>query len=155
MLEARGDLWSYHDAGAQWTVVTTNGIVLRNGEAVTGAGCALEATHRYPEWPWELGHDLTTKGNHVHVFSKYRLVSFPTKNDWRDDSDLDLIEASCRELMATLEPYNSPLVYLPRPGCGRGRLRWSEVQPVIEPILDDRVVIVTFDSSKTQRRRNA
>lgn len=33
-------------------------------------------------------------------------------------------------------------IYLVRPGCGNGRLRWQDVRHALSEILDDRFVIV-------------
>ena len=84
MKEVIGDIWDYHDQG-HWIVITTNGIVKSNGEAVMGKGIALQAKQRYPDLPKELGQSITFCGNTVRVlgrppFSGYRLVSFPTKH---------------------------------------------------------------------------
>jgi len=34
-------------------------------------------------------------------------------------------------------------VYLPRPGCGYGYLDWEIVKKELEPILDDRFIVIT------------
>jgi hypothetical protein len=33
-------------------------------------------------------------------------------------------------------------IYLTPPGCGCGQLDWADVKAVIEPILDDRFIVV-------------
>ena len=33
-------------------------------------------------------------------------------------------------------------VYMARPGCGNGQLKWEDVKPLIAPILDDRFIVV-------------
>jgi hypothetical protein len=36
-------------------------------------------------------------------------------------------------------------IYLPRPGCGNGRLNWEDVKKILSPILkSDRFHIVTY-----------
>ena len=132
----KGDLWTY---SADWRVITTNGFVKSNGEAVMGRGTAWQAKSRYPELATRFGEFLNNHGNHVGIFEDIKLLTMPTKHHWIDDSDLLLIERSCTELV--LLPYSETFV-LCRPGCGHGQLDWSEVQLVIEPILDDRFTVL-------------
>lgn len=100
MLQITGDIWNFHKLGP--VCVATNGIVKVNGEAVMGAGVALEAAKRFPSLPRELGNVLD-KGNHVWYFSLYNLFTFPTKNHWKDNSSLELIEQSAIELLTLVE----------------------------------------------------
>lgn len=52
MKEAQGDLWTLP---AEFRCITTNGIWSKNtGEAVMGAGVALDAKRRYPDLPRRL-----------------------------------------------------------------------------------------------------
>jgi hypothetical protein len=157
MLEQVGDLWGYHKQG-NWVCVTTNGCTTAaRGYLVMGAGCAAQAATSYPKLPRILGSLVTTKGNHVYAIDEYRLFSFPTKEHWKDDSDLLLIERSAQELMAVMDEQDKRAaelgtdpnfgldtkVYLPRPGCGLGNLNWEHVRIPLHDILDDRVVAVT------------
>lgn len=89
------------------------------------------------------------------MYAPYVLVSFPVKPalgpsgepGWKAPADLGIIERSARQLVTAAD--NSALnwntVLLPQPGTGNGRLKWEDVKPVIEPILDDRFVVVTYD----------
>lgn len=126
--------------------ITTNGFVKNNGKLVMGAGCAGEAQSRYPDLPAEWGERV--KRNGLKVFSDWveyplrRLIFFPVKYAWYEDADLDLIRKSATELMRIIKILDLEVVLLPRPGCGNGHLKWEDVKPVIEPILDDRVVVV-------------
>jgi hypothetical protein len=129
---------------------TSNGVVKADSRLVMGAGNALAFKNRFLGIDECFGHLVKSQGNHVYWIERCSLnenqntalISFPTKNHWRDPSDLELIERSARELMQVLK-HNSHWndVYLPAPGIGRGGLHWQKVRPVLEPILDDRVVI--------------
>jgi len=46
--EDKINLWEYP---ADARVITTNGFVKNNGEAVMGRGCAREAARKYPRLP--------------------------------------------------------------------------------------------------------
>lgn len=122
--------------------VTTNGIVKANGEAVMGAGIAKEANIRY-NLARELGTRLRTGGNHCYMIgrSDKAMVSFPTKNHWRDDSSIELIKQSCCEIKHLADENNWNCVLLPMVGCGCGHLDAAIVRKTMEEILDDRFVL--------------
>ncbi len=145
MLEAEGDLWDFHTIGA-WVAITTNGAVRKDGCCVMGRGVAKEAARRFPWLPTQLGERIIAAGNHVHRFSHVRLFTFPVKHHWHEPADPDLIEQSARELASFVQDPGilAPVkrVYLVRPGCGNGRLKWEDVKPLIAPLLDDRFIVV-------------
>ena len=152
MIEVKGNLWTYP---ADVRVITTNGTVKKNGECVMGRGCAKEAAQRMKEVPKILGNLLRAHGNHCHILFRGNplclnavLVSFPVKHAWYERADLALIEQSAKEL-ANLADDQGWIdgwgkIVLPRPGCGNGGLKWEDVRPVLEPILDDRFHVITF-----------
>lgn len=150
--EAFGDLWSLW---ADAYCVTTNGDWNARRRAVMGRGVALQAKQRFPEVDLLLGHLLRKNGNvvqeigHWHPFSPASikpptiLVAFPVKHHWYERADLDLIRQSAEQLMALVEQNKWGRVLLPRPGCGNGQRDWeTEVKPVLEGILDERIVVV-------------
>jgi hypothetical protein len=148
MIETEGDLW---EINADARCITTNGIIKKNGDAVMGAGLAKEAAIRYPQLPLLLGSALFSAGNRVHLLLPMKqtdwhhnwLVSFPTKNDWKDKSDMDLIAKSCKELVRMSDNMRWRKVLLPRVGCGLGQLSWDDVRVVLEEFLDNRFVVVS------------
>jgi hypothetical protein len=144
MIEIKGDIWSFWQA-REWVVITTNGVVKRNGCAVMGKGIALQAAQRFPDLPKQLGIKIKEMGNYVFKFPDFRLYTFPTKHDWRNISDIKLIEDSCMQLK--LLSYG--MIYMPRPGCENGGLNWEQVKPVIQSILtEDRFVLVEYANIK-------
>ena len=154
MFVRSGNLWDHHAAGA-WVGITTNGIVKRNGTAVMGKGVAQQAALRFPDLPRQLGAWLQTHGNHVAAWSDARVITFPTKHHWQQPSDLDLIARSASELMGILDTLQIEAFVLPRPGCGLGQLPWDSVAPVLAPIFDARVVILTPQIGAACRTRSA
>lgn len=68
---------------------------------------------------------------------------------WACRSNLNIIRHSAEELVELTEKKKWDRVYLPRVGCGSGRLKWSEVRQVIGPMLDDRFVIVHQNLQKS------
>lgn len=165
MKEVTGNLWTYKPADCVYDndidnnivrVITTNGYVKNNGKAVMGRGCALEARNRFRDLDLILGEQITENGNNVrrlvtqHHNSNFpqqaiTLVSFPVKHNWWEPADLALIERSAIQI-ANLAWRNGHWqhIIIPRPGCGNGQLNWSDVKPILEPILDDRFLIITF-----------
>jgi len=141
MREARCELWDMYNDG-EWIAITTNGFVKKNGECVMGKGCAREARDRFPTIASALGTIITSGGNHVAKIAE-RIVSFPVKHNWWEDADIDLIKQSCDELTAYLTTNDVRRIYLPRPGCGNGKLKWNTIGCIIDPLLDDRVIVVT------------
>lgn len=140
MIELTGDLWSFHPSG--YVCITTNGYVKSNGECVMGRGVAYQATQRFPGIALEIGTLIRSKGNHVHVLPHMDLITLPVKHHWKEQADLVLIQRSIKELEewwfhSRVESY----IYLPRPGCGNGRLQWPDVRPLLEGLSDQFIVV--------------
>lgn len=130
-------------------LVTTNGIVRRDGNAVMGAGIAKYVRDTFYGVDRILGNLLREQGNHVYYLGVYPLVglstgffklfSFPTKDDWKNDSKPELIRQSCKEIMQLADEHQLEAIYLPCPGCRNGKLNyWRDVRPILEEELDDR-----------------
>ena len=141
MREAVADLWELHAQGAA-VAVTTSGLVGGDGLARLGRGCARQAGERFPWFAARLGAQISARGNHV-VHVGERIASFPVEHHPLEVPDLRLIARSAAELVALATELGWSAVALPRPGCGGGGLEWSEVRPVLAPLLDDRFLVVT------------
>lgn len=128
-------------------VVTTNRVVKHDGSLVMGAGIAAEFAKKDSMIPKKLGNKVTTLGNQCHlVFSsileKY-IISFPTKEHFKDPSPLWLIEKSTKELVELVnENQYIHTVSMPLPGCGLGGLDPRDVISVLEEYLDDRFTVL-------------
>ena len=140
MREHKGNMW---DVPADAYVITTNGYVRKDGAAVMGRGCALEAKNRWRGLEYQLGSKIISGGNHVYVFPMdvAFLITMPVKHNWWEKADLNLIERSVKELVA--EVGNVVTVVMPRPGCGNGQLHWEQVAPLLAH-LDDRFIICSY-----------
>jgi len=148
MKETIGNMW---DIPADAYCITTNNVIKQNGCAVMGAGVALDCKNRFTGCDKDLGIFIGLNGHKVGIFSGVIfngklicLISFPTKYHWRDPSDINLIEKSAKELIKLIEINKYNNVLLPRPGCLNGRLNWKDIKKVIEPILDNRVTIISL-----------
>lgn len=171
MLEFSGNIFHVNcDA----ICITTNGFTKSNGEAVMGKGCAKEAANLVPTLPALLGKHLRNKGNVVgilHTQNHVKLLNFPVKPitaicttycdnvvrhmqnkfrvgdsvpGWACVADIEIIRQSAQKLVEITDRWGWEKVVLPRPGCGAGELNWTEVKPVLDKILDDRFIAMTF-----------
>lgn len=158
-----GDLWGGTAHPTYATVITTNGDVNRQHEAVMGRGVAEQAKRMFAELPRMLGKFLEVGGNHCYVLPIIRqpgafTVSFPVKRHWNERADLKLIERSAHELVALANTYGWSRVYIPRPGCGNGRLKWEDVRVILRPIFDDRFVVCydpRYDDARAASKKAA
>lgn len=150
MIEVRGNLFEQRG----WLCITTNGYVKNNGRAVMGAGCAKTIRDQVKDIDLALGRHITTRGNVVGAIGSYRnnpVFSFPVKHNWWEHADLALIRRSAQDLRAhymhmfcdkDIVPCD---VWIPRPGCGNGRLKWEDVKPILEQELPESCFkIITF-----------
>ena len=136
--------------------ITTNGIVKNDGKAVMGAGIALQADKslclsetlgkyiiQYGNRAFNLGIRQRYSLNDLNVPIAFRVFSFPTKYNWKDDSDINLIVKSSMELVEMCTKFGITKCYLPPVGCGCGNLNYETiVKPWISQILDDRFIVV-------------
>lgn len=137
MIIDEGNLWTYL---AEAIVVTTNGILDRNGHLVMGAGVAKQAKLKFQQLPEMLGRAVKETGNIPYYIPQFGIMSFPTKHHWKNKSDIRLIEASAKQAVLLADEYKLFRIIMPPPGCGNGGLIWEDVFQVISPILDDRFI---------------
>lgn len=150
MKEITGNIWDYHKKG-HWIVITTNGNVNTKGKAVMGKGIALQAKQRYFQLPTELGKKIRRYGNIPFVLPEFRIVTLPTKHNWWEKSDTQLIEIGISELERAWTLWDNKIpLYMVRPGCSSGGLDWKDVKPILEKYLDDRFVVVERGRNDTK-----
>lgn len=151
MKEVIGNLWDQSSKNPYWIVIPCNGFWKKDGTAIMGAGVAKEAADLFPGLSAYFGGLLQKYGNIVLPLGSWgqeeeTLISFPTKQHWREPSNLRLIEQSCRQLYELWQETDNPYiitVFLPRVGCGSGGLSWDQVKPVLEKyFVNDQFVIV-------------
>lgn len=171
MKEAKGNMW---DMSCDAICISTNGFVKSNGECVMGRGIAKEAAEFFPEMPKLLGDRIKKYGNVVNKLRHYEgvaIVSFPVKPEmnpflnsksevvkhmqskfrvgdqvpgWSCVADINIIEQSARQLLFLTNRNNWDKVLIPYVGTGAGELKWADVKPVLDNILDNRFCAVTF-----------
>jgi len=147
MIEIKADMWvMIPEYRPNAVCVTTCQVLNSRGHLVMGAGIAKEAKERHPLLPELWGKSIKEwQDGAIIITSKlapYALVAFHTKVDWRDPSVPDLIRKSATSLLEVADQNKWECVFLPRPGCSNGGLRWDSVKPILEDVgLDDRFII--------------
>jgi O-acetyl-ADP-ribose deacetylase (regulator of RNase III) len=127
-----------------------------NCRAVMGAGLAKEFSRRYPGielWYKKIFKDLGLSPGDLYIYpDNPSVLCFPTKNHWKEPSEMEYIEDGLMNLIAIQklgedEPDNYShfsfhSIAFPRLGCGLGGLVWEDVRELMEFYLDD----APFDS---------
>jgi hypothetical protein len=118
-------------------LIPTNGVLRQDHTAVMGSGLSRQAAERFPGLEEALGGHIITRGNVPGVIysGEFDIVSFPTKRDWRDDQDIDLIERSSRRAANLVQRKNYSRVLVPKFASGQSQHDWESVRPVIERYL--------------------
>jgi len=108
-----------------------------NCVGVMGAGVALAFKRLHPlmfaEYQRKCTAGLMLPGQ-LHIWQSpdgERIVNFPTKRHWRDNSRYDDLEAGLIALKTFLADQGPVRVTLPALGCGHGRLNWNIVAAMI------------------------
>jgi hypothetical protein len=146
MREIVGQLWNYYGLDPYIVLITTNGTIKKNNQAVMGRGCAKEASVKIPGIARLLGAHLSNFGNVLMVTDK-GYGTFPVKHNWWDETaDPALIMQSATALakMIQHEDFAGKTWILPRPGCGVGQLQWAQVKPMLERCgLPDNIWVIS------------
>ena len=144
------DIFMIASGQSEAICITTNGMCKKDGTAVMGKGIAKDANELYGISE-KLGVYLTKYGNRAFdmgLYSAYgqvehHVLTFPTKHDWRDNSDIFLIKKSAEEIVRICDARGINKIYLPPVGCTNGKLDYNTVvKPAIKDILDDRFVVI-------------
>lgn len=126
-----GDIF---ESPAQVIVNTVNTV------GVMGKGVALSYKKRYPEM-FESYKTVCEQGllkiGKLMLFyeADYWVLLFPTKENWRQPSKLEYIEAGLQKFVQSYAAKGITSVAFPRLGCGNGELNWDEVKPLMEKYL--------------------
>jgi O-acetyl-ADP-ribose deacetylase (regulator of RNase III) len=116
-----------------------------NTVGVMGSGLALEFKKRYPHMFHVYTKHCNSGALQVGRIMFYRAVGdtriiclFPTKEDWRNPSNLNYIERGLKAFTQSYQEWDIKSVAFPRLGCGLGGLDWEHhVQPMMERYLSE------------------
>lgn len=111
-----------------------DGIVIPvNRIGVAGKGLALKAKEKFPLW-YEYYRKCCENGLldiekwFFSVNDKFIIISFPTKNHWKEKSNLEYIEKQLYGFFEMVFHFDLHIVGIPALGCGLGGLEWDEVR---------------------------
>jgi O-acetyl-ADP-ribose deacetylase (regulator of RNase III) len=139
MIEFRAD-GSLLDSGAEALVNPVN------CEGIMGKGVALEFKTRFSHTGM-LRHYQTLCSTGLLMLGEIGsfqlsgvvhtplIVFFPTKDRWRDKSQLSWIAEGLKSLRELIEEEGIKSIAMPALGCGNGGLKWPDVKTAIEVTL--------------------
>lgn len=127
-----------------------------NCEGYMGKGIAYQFKLRFPEnnkdYIKACKNGTLTIGK-LHYFKEdgKTIVNFPTKDKWRNKSEMIYIENGLDELVNLIPKLNIQKIAIPPLGCGNGGLNWSEVKKMISDKLssvEEKYDFIIFEPSQ-------
>lgn len=146
MTEEKGNLVDLYLNG-EWVVVPTNTVLKPDRTNVMGKGVAFQLAQIEPTLPRLNGAWIETFGARLAIFPHLSLFTLPTKLEWWMPSPRELVERGVKQLAKAASMMLVPdKIYLPRLGCGQGKLDWqTQVKPMLAEHLNDKFVVVSVD----------
>ena len=138
----QSNIWQDADV-LDYICITTNAKVKKTGELVMGRGVAKEAKEHEPMLPQLFGsmlleHGCADKLYGLLIHGKY--IAFQTKIDWQEDSHIDYVKESTRQLIEFANANPNAKIGLPFPAINNGKLEPIEVYPIISELPDNVIV---------------
>lgn len=113
-----------------------------NCKGVMGAGLAKQFKEKYPRMFERyrkccLANQLKPGLLLLCKERDHWILNFPTKDNWRDASQIDYIVCGLAKLADSWQSKGITSIAIPRIGCGLGSLDWNVVKKVIINHLGD------------------
>lgn len=111
-----------------------------NCVGVMGKGLAMKFKQRFSAMYAEY-HKLCVQGKmqigtlHLVEDGLTKILLFPTKDHWRNPSQLEDIEIGLKAFCNSYESMGIDLIAFPKLGCGCGGLVWDEVKQLMAKYL--------------------
>lgn len=107
-----------------------------NCEGYMGKGIAYQFKLQFPENNKDYikackDGSLTIGKLHYYKENRKTIINFPTKDKWRNKSEMNYIEKGLNELVKLLPNLDIKTIAIPPLGCGNGGLKWDEVKKLI------------------------
>lgn len=112
-----------------------------NTKGVMGKALAKAFCNRFPEieYPYRrdcrLGELRVGRCTSYPTFSGKRVLCFPSKKEWWNDSELDWVQAGLQDLLSRHEQLDIASLSLVPVGCGQGGLDYDTVLGMAERLF--------------------
>ena len=126
-----------------------------NCEGYMGKGIAYQFKLKYPENNRSYVKACRSGELHIGTIHHYYedgvlIVNFPTKEKWREKSQMYYIEVGLDRLVELIISQNIKSIAIPPLGCGNGGLQWNDVKAIMEKklsMLNEKVDIMVYEPS--------
>lgn len=122
--------------------IPTNCCINSKGKAIMGKGFAKFIRENFKGVDAKLGSLISIDlagvfylGNYSYRGKTFDLYNFPTKYNWMNSANYDLIADSAKKLYKLTEEYKNTNFYISAPGCGCGNLEYKRVKAILSDFL--------------------
>lgn len=128
-----------------------------NCEGYMGKGIAYQFKLQFPENNKDYirackSGALTIGKLHYYKEKGKTIINFPTKNKWREKSNMEYIEQGLDQLVILIQNLGLSSIAIPPLGSGNGGLIWAKVKLLIEKKLlglSQNIDIIIYEPSKS------
>lgn len=127
-----------------------------NCVGVMGKGIALAFKTRYPlmfsDYKDRCSRKEVKLGEpYIYEEGGRKIINFPTKQHWRNDSTLEDIRKGLQCLAEHIDAWGIKSLAIPPLGCGNGGLNWKDVKPLIEEYLPKHLQLEIYEPTPESR----
>lgn len=130
-----------------------------NCKGYMGKGIAYQFKLRYPENNRDYVKVCKSGKLHIGVVHHYfedgvLIVNFPTKDKWREKSEMCYIEVGLDRLIELIISKGISSIAIPPLGCGNGGLKWNDVRKLMEDKLSgikEKVDILIYEPFRSYK----
>jgi len=79
-----------------------------------------------------------------HMQRTFKIADGSEVPGWACVADIEIIKRSAEQLVVLADKHGWKKVLIPRVGTGAGELDWKDVKPILDEILDDRFIAITY-----------
>jgi len=121
------DVIEYYD----YICFTSNSTLNKDNELIMGAGTAKVIKDMYNTLPAYFGKEVIKGNNSLIVNNEFNIIAFRTKDNWKEDSKIELIQESLDKLRKFALKNKDKRIALPVPGVTNGNLTEDVILPLL------------------------